>query len=178
MFRGVSRRYVGIGLVVATVVTVVALSPSFGRAHPTANYRPPLAPAALDNGCFPLPDGVRLDFPYQVRSDGDVETGRVSRRHLLLQFDEIDVDDAVAEVAASFGRAGFDVVSSEPVLRFRKPGVGRVRAVVQPLPDVTPDSLVRGTVALDLPTIEVQSDDPECSNPYSTKRFGNLQGQS
>ncbi len=60
------------------IAVIAAFSNSFGRAEPTGNYRPPLAPAALDTGCYPLPDGVEFDFPFQVRRDGDVDTAEGS----------------------------------------------------------------------------------------------------
>lgn len=150
-------------------LVAIALSPQFGRAEPTGNYRPDLPADALTNGCYPLPDGVTLDFPYQVRTDGDVG----KRRHLLVQFDEIDADEAIVDLTAAFTEAGF---SSEPTgtaghLAFEKPGVGRVTADVSALPDVSADSIVRGTIAFDLPAIPVQSSSSVCLEPYSTKRF-------
>ena len=57
---------------VAVAVLAIVISPALGRAAPTGNYRPPLPPDTIELGCYPLPRGLTLDFPYQVRSDGDV----------------------------------------------------------------------------------------------------------
>ena len=133
-------------------VALVLLSGSFGRAHPTGSYRPDLPPAALTNGCWPLPGGVVLDFPHQVRTDGEV--GDPPRRHLVLQFDEIDADTARDLVEEAFRSAGF--VQSSPAgserLAFEKPGVGAVTAEVTPLPGAGEEYVVRGTIVLDLPS--------------------------
>lgn len=176
MFRRMSRRSAGYALLIAAALCLVALSPSFGRAEPTGNYRPKLVPAALDAGCFPLPEGVRFDFPYQVRSDGDVETVHGQRRILVVQFDEVDVGTARQQLIDAFGEAGFTPVGTGAELVLRKPGVGWVAADVQPIPGVAADAVVRGTITLDLPSIEAQSDAAVCSDPYVTKRFHSSTG--
>jgi hypothetical protein len=178
MFRRVNRRSAVYGLLVVVVLCIWAMSPSFGRAEPTANYRPTLGPPALETGCFPLPDGVTFDFPFQVRSDGDVATVQGPRRHLLMQFDEVDPSTARDRVQQAFVRAGFTQTSSDDYLEFRKAGVGRVVADVEPIPGVDDDAVVRGTITLDLPAIAVQSDSDDCSNPYVTKRFDSAGGGS
>lgn len=166
-------RRLGVVALTAIAVVVVAFSGSFGRAQPLGSYRPVLAPAALSNGCWPLPDGVALDFPYQVRTDGDVGPPGRERRHLVLQFDLIDVDTARQQVIDAFVSAGFTEAAppspAGPVLV--KPGIGRVEVEATALAGVPDDSIVRGTIVLTLPSTQVQTDSLLCSDPYSTKRF-------
>lgn len=161
------KRSVIAGLVVVAAV-LTALSPQFGRATPSGEYRPPLPPDALSNGCYPLPAGVEFGFPYQVRTDGDVG----GRRILVIQYDLIDLEDAVRGLENSFLVAGFDRTDDQPTeLGFTKPGVGEVNAAVASLDPLTDDQIVRGTITLDLPVVERQSDDPVCFDVTSTKRF-------
>lgn len=152
-----------IAALAAVSAVLVVLSPSFGRAEPTGEYRPPLPPDALTNGCYPLPEGVRFDFSYQVRSDGDLG----GRRHLVLQYNLIDRDEAVEAVTAAFTAAGF---SDRGSLRLEKGDVV-VSGRAYPMDPLAEDQIVRGTVELDLPVVERQSDDPVCSDVESTKRF-------
>ena len=158
---------VGIG------IALIAFSSSFGRATPTGSYRPDLPPAALSTGCWPLPSGVRFDFAYQVRVDGDIGDAGQERRRLVMQFDLIDVATARERVTRAFIAAGFDrgSVGSGEALAFHKPGVGQVAVKLSALPGTTGDSIVRGTIVLDLPSTRVQSNDPVCSQPFATKRF-------
>jgi len=153
------------------VLALVALSPSFGRAEPTGNYRPDLPPDALTTGCYPLPDGLTLDFPYQVRTDGDVTVAGELRRELRVQYDVVDAPEVVESLTASFEDAGFTTSSAgDDELVFERADTGPVTVTVTPL-DVPQDSIVRGTVVLDLPTVPLSSDDPICEDPYATKRF-------
>jgi len=144
-----------LGWAVAFVaVVVVALSPRFGRAEPTADYRPPVPADALANGCYPLPAGLRFDFPYQVRSDADVATPRPHRR-LVLQYDERDAATVRRMLGAELSAAGLPAGA----------------AVVTPLDGVPAGSIVRGTVVLTLPQVADQRPaDPTCADPASTKR--------
>lgn len=156
-----------LGLTVGAVVLVLTGS-AFGRAEPTGNYRPPLSPDALTNGCYPLADGIELDVPAQVRSDGDHPTPAGVRRVLVLHWDELDEAGLVASLdrsleAAGYARTGDDLVWTR--------GDHRVTAVVTPFPDVPDDSLVRGQLVLQLPVTPLSSSDPICADPYSTKRF-------
>lgn len=176
--RRLTRWAIAVLCVVAAVL--VALSPSFGRAEPTGDYRPPLPPDALETGCYPLPDGVELDFSYQVRSDGDV----ADRRVLVLQYNLIDRDEALDAVTAAFTDAGFrEVGSPDSTVAVDGRAVGDVRSFalakddvvvsgsVSPMDPLTDDQIVRGTIQLDLPVVERQSDSPVCSDVESTKRF-------
>lgn len=166
----------------AVVVVLVATSNLYGRAEPTGRYRPDLPADVLTTGCYPLPSGVRFDFPYQVRSDEDLSGGR---RHLLLQFDVIDPTTARAEVTAAFAEAGFrpspagDATSDLVLVRAVSGGSpATVGVTVRPIPGVAPDAVVRGTIDLDLPSVPLSSAAAVCAEPSSTKRFTDEDGSS
>ncbi len=168
------KRWVIVALWVLAGV-LVALSPTFGRAEPSGEYRPPLPPDALTNGCYPLPEGVTFDFPYQVRSDGDLGGLRI----LVVQYDLIDQDEAVEAVTESFLRAGFaetPLAASAPGrddarrFEFAKGSISVTGSAI-PLVPLKDDQLVRGTLRLALPVVERQSDAAVCSDATSTKRF-------
>ncbi|MCD4525286.1 hypothetical protein [Nocardioides sp. cx-173] len=165
-------RRASIGLVVLLAVVLVLLSPQFGRAHPEGSYRPVLDPPALELGCYPLPEGLTLDFAHQVRTDGDVEVDGEPRRELVVQYDLIDDDEVREQLTASFVEAGFTPeTGAGDALVFTRPDTGPVSVEVEPLPDVPEDATVRGTVTFDLPSVPLASDDPICDDPYATKRF-------
>jgi len=166
----------------AVVVILVATSNLYGRAEPTGRYRPELPADALATGCYPLPSGVRFDFPYQVRSDEDLSGGR---RHLHLQFDAIDPTTAREELTAAFASAGFSPSPAQDpdtdlVLIRDVPGRSPVTVgvTVRPISGVTPDSVVRGTIDLDLPSVPLSSAAAVCADPASTKRFTDEAGSS
>lgn len=173
---GTARRFGALAGIVV-VLAVLLLSHRFGRADPTGDYRPDVPPDALATGCFPLPDGATLDFAYQVRHDGDVEVDGEVRRRLIGQYDELDEEEALAAIVADFEEVGF-LASRRPApydAVLRQQGNGRadvVRVLVEPLPGVEEDTLVRGTFELDLPVVEPRPDAPEvCSDARSTKRW-------
>ncbi|MDZ5619642.1 hypothetical protein SFC88_02330 [Nocardioides sp. HM23] len=149
----VRRLVVTILIVAAVGVVVVAIlvSPALGRATPTGSYRPPLPPDTIELGCYPLPRGLTLDFPYQVRSDGDVH----GRRVLTLHWDELAAADVRRRLDAALDHAGLP----------------RRTATVTPFPDQPADAIVRGTVVLRLPVARLGSADPTCADPRTTKRF-------
>lgn len=153
MKRWWARR--GVWAVAAVVLALVLISPHVGRANPSGNYRPVLPAAALTTGCYPLPAGLTIDFPYQVRSDGDVGAPGHQQRRLVLQYDEVDRATVVRRLRAALARAGLPADA----------------ASVTAYPRVPSDSVVRGQVVLTLPSEEVKSHDPQCDNPFSTKRF-------
>ncbi|MFL6158883.1 MAG: hypothetical protein ACJ72D_22570 [Marmoricola sp.] len=151
----------------AVAALLVALSPSFGRAHPDGSYRPVLAPDALALGCYPLPAGVRLDFPHQVRSDEDLVGTRT--RRLVVQYDLVDAQQVRTALDSSFRSAGFTRVGTGLV--YRRAGFGQVDLSVEPIPGGRADDVVRGTVRFTMPTVDQASSSPECSNRFATKRF-------
>lgn len=140
-------------VVVAVVVAVVVIliSPALGRAAPTGSYRPPLPPDTIELGCYPLPRGLTFDFPYQVRSDGNVDGQRV----LTLHYDELEAFEVRRRLDFALDRAGLP----------------RLTAIVRAFPDVSADAIVRGTVVLRLPVVRLSSTDPACLDPRTTKRF-------
>lgn len=166
----VRRVSVGVGALLAGAL--VALSPHLGRAEPQGSYRPVLDPPALELPCYPLPDGLTLDFAYQVRTDADVDVDGETRRELLVQYDLVDADEVRESLTASFVAAGFTPeTGTGDALVFTRPDTGPVSAEVEQLAGIPAHSTVRGTVLLDLPSIPVASDDPVCDDPYATKRF-------
>ncbi len=159
------------------VLVVLLLSHRFGRADPTEDYRPDVPPDALATGCFPLPGGATLDFGYQVRRDGDVEVDGELRRILVGQYDELDAPEALDAIVADFVQAGF-VASKRPVpydAVLRQPGAGRadvVKVMVEELPGIDRETIVRGTFELDLPVVTARPGAPAvCSDPRATKRW-------
>jgi hypothetical protein len=147
------RRVTTVLVVVLAVlaVTAVLVSPALGRAQPSSSYRPDLPADPIELGCYPLPRGLTLDFPYQVRTDGDLG----GRRLLTLHWDELDAAEVRRRLDAALDRAGLP----------------RDTATVTPFPDLAPDAIVRGTVVLRLPVARLTSDDPQCQDPATTKRF-------
>lgn len=139
----------------ALVLVAVVLSPHLGRADPTSYYRPPLPPDALTNGCWPLPGDVELDFAYQVRTDEVVPTTAGERRRLVLHYDLVSGDEAVADARAEFVAAG---VSDE------------VQIEATDFTGVADDAVVRGEMVLDLPPSEPEGSEI-CQDPSSLKRF-------
>lgn len=156
---------------ILVALVLIAFSNSFGRAEPTGRYRPLLPPAALETGCYPLPPGVKLDFSFQVRADGDVETASGPRRELEIQYNLIGEEELRAELLHTFTRAEFEVVRDEPLSgEVTRAGTGPVSWVIRPL-DVADDVTVQGSIVFDLPVVERQSDSPVCDDPFATKRF-------
>jgi hypothetical protein len=135
----------------ALAIAAILVSPALGRAQPTSSYRPDLPADPIELGCYPLPRGLTLDFPYQVRTDGNVG----DRRVLTLHWDELDAAVVRRRLDAALDRAGLP----------------RGSATVTPFPDLAPDAIVRGSVVLRLPVTPLANDDPECRDPATTKRF-------
>lgn len=139
-----------LGLAAAGIIAVVALliSPALGRAVPSGAYRPDLPPDTIQLGCYPLPTGLTLDFPYQVRSDGD----RRGQRVLTLQWDQLDASDVRQRLDAALDRAGLP----------------RSAATVTPYDG---RAIVRGAIVLHLPVARLASASAACRDPETTKRF-------
>lgn len=158
----------------ALVVALLLLSHSFGRAVPTNNYRPLLPAAALSTGCYPLPGGAELTLSHQIRGDGDVETETGQRRTLKGQYNLVDRDEAERLVVEAFTGVGFTVDPDSPGhwVRLTNPDLGTVAVLVTELPGTSEETLVRGEFVLDLPVTAAAKDDPVCSDPKSTKRWG------
>jgi hypothetical protein len=140
------------------VLATLLIGPHVGLAEPSGSYRPVLPADALASGCYPLPRGLTIDFPYQVRSDGDVGTASRRHRRLVLQYDLVDPLTARIRIAAALRRAGLP----------------QRAATVTAYPRVPGDSVVRGEIVLRLPVAARSTDvaDPAaCRDPFTTKRF-------
>lgn len=149
--RSRPKRTVPILAALVLALLAVALSPTLGRAVPSGRYRPALPPDTIALGCYPLPPGLTLDFPHQVRSDGDLR----GRRVLVLQWDELDAAEVRRRLDTALDRAGLP----------------RRTATVSPYPDAGAGTIVRGSVVLRLPVAALASDDAACRDPATTKRF-------
>ncbi|MEP9364402.1 hypothetical protein ABLE68_15660 [Nocardioides sp. CN2-186] len=165
-------------LVAGVFVVMAVAGQSFGRAEPTGSYRPPLVADTLRLGCYPLPDGVTLDFPYVVRSDSDAVTAAGERRLLVLHWSLLDLDQVRERLREAFTRSGFEVTGrsasgTELVMTRSEPGGGSTRAAARftMLDNRSPDPIVRGVVELDLPVVALSSGNADCANPFVTKRF-------
>lgn len=163
---------------VLVFLVLAAAGQSFGRAEPSSNYRPELVADPIRIGCYPLPDGVSLDFAYVVRRDGDVTTASGERRRLTLHWSLLDLPEVRDQLREAFTRAGFEVIGQDTtpsVLSSTRPEPGggsiSVTARLTELDNLSPDPIVRGVLELDLPVVELSSDDPACANPFVTKRF-------
>ncbi|NPC96803.1 hypothetical protein [Nocardioides sp. zg-DK7169] len=175
--RALRAPYVALAGVLLLVV-LAAVGATQGRAEPTGNYRPELAADTLEVGCYPLPEGVVLDFPYVVRRDGDAAAASGARRHLVLHWSLLETDEVRERLAATLADAGFDVEAGstgDDVLSARRAETGGAATVVEArlteLDNPSPDPIVRGVLELDLPVAERASDAPDCDNPFVTKRF-------
>ncbi|GAA5155467.1 hypothetical protein GCM10023340_40800 [Nocardioides marinquilinus] len=157
MTRLLPSRPRGRAIAVAVVVGValVLVSPLFGRAAVTGMYRPVLPGDGLTSGCYPLPGGAQLDFPYVLRSDSDVLDAHGLHRRVVLHYDRVDGAEAVARAEAAFEAAGV---------------ADRVGVSARDF-DVPDDYVIRGEMVLDLPLTGRESDDPDCENLFVTKRF-------
>lgn len=137
-------------------VVLLFLSPTFGRADVSGQYRPVLPADGLTNGCYPLPGGVVPDFAYVLRRDGDTLDAYGVHRRVVLHFDRVSAAEATAVLEEQLAAAGV---------------ADQVTIDAHDFTDLPADAVVRGEMAIDLPSIGVQSDDPVCDDPNSTKRF-------
>jgi hypothetical protein len=168
-----SRRRLLTAAGLLVIVVLVALGPQFGRAETVGSYRPLLPPPALVGPCWPLPDDVSFDFDYQVRSDQMLETDDGWVRRLGIQYDLTDAETVRTQLEQSLLAAGFERLSGPGVEpeRWRGAGYGPVDFSVALLP-VPTDSIVRGTLILDLPTSSLTPEAREqCSEPAQSKRW-------
>lgn len=142
-------------VVAVAAVALVLLSPAFGRAPVSGQYRPLVPPDGLTNGCYPLPGGVVPDFAYVLRRDGETLDAHGLRRRAVLHYDRVDGAQATSTIQAQFAAAGV---------------ADQVHVWTRDF-DVSDDAVVRGEMVLDLPVVAVASDEPVCRDHNSTKRF-------
>ncbi len=165
-------------LAVGGVVVVLVAMGVGGRLEdaPTGGqYRPAIPPSPFGTICDPLPDGVVLDLPVQLRTDRWAPAGTV--RRLTLHYDLRDEADAEADVTAALWRAGFRPVApaegADPVVEqwYDRPDYGRVGVTITPF-DVDASSVVRGRLDLDLPPGSLDDTTASaCTDYVQTKRF-------
>jgi hypothetical protein len=153
-------------LVVASAVVVLGVvlaSPLFGTSHPTGSFRQPVTTTRIDGECSPLPDGVKLGFSHQVRSDHLSQDGDAAVRSIRLQFNLIDADEVEREVETDLVAAGFsERVRGEGDFRyFRRDDYGVVGFGVDPLWEDRADAIVRGVMRLHLP-VNTYVDESRC----------------
>jgi hypothetical protein len=168
-----SRRRLLAAAGLAVIVVLVALGPLFGRAETIGSYRPLLLPPALVGPCWPLPDDVSFGFDYQVRSDQMLETDDGRVRRLEIQFDLTDAAAVRTSLGQSLQGAGFRRLTAPGVEpeRWRGAGYGTVGFSAAALP-VSADSIVRGTLTLDLPPSSLTLEAREyCSDPIQSKQW-------
>jgi|GEM_PF-1370912 len=175
--RGRRRTALLAAALLLALVVASALGSSFGRADPTGSYRPELVGDTIKDGCYPLPGGAQLGFPYVVRTDGDVVGAEGPRRHLVLHWSEVDRDEVVAGLESAFAEVGLtDATRSDDgtlTLAGTVDGTPvEVRATLTDIDNPSPDPIVRGRVELDLPVAERAPDAPAtCDDKFTTKRF-------
>ena len=118
-------------------VVLLLLSPTFGRAAVSGQYRPLLPPDGLTNGCYPLPGGVVPDFAYVLRRDGDT----------------VDAARAAPARGAALrpGRRGRGDRDDPGAVRRGRGGRRGRRVSARDFPGVPDDAVVRGEMVLDLP---------------------------
>jgi hypothetical protein len=150
---------VGAALVVVLVVVLVVAAAVTRRAEPEGTNRPVLPPDPLAGSCWPLPTERHFGFAYQVRADDRTVRDGERRRVLTVQYDQVDAEDVRADIADLLASAGF--VPASPG-EFTEPGYGTVRFEVSRLPGLTEDSIVRGTLELDLPAAAARAEAREC----------------
>lgn len=179
---GVSRRrrpprwVVALGAVVAVLLALV-VGGRLDDAPTVGSYRKPLPPSPFGTRCDPLPEGVVLDLPVQLRTDRWLATPSGTVRRLTLHYDLRDEDEAETAVVQALRDAGFAPVAAaedaDPDIErwFDRPDYGRVGVRVVPF-DVDPASVVRGRLDLDLPPGSLdQATASACTDYVQTKRF-------
>lgn len=135
-------------------VALVAFS-ACSSATPLDLNRPALPTAIASGQCWPLPHGSRFDFPVQELDDVQVGT---SRRLLTLQFDRVGAATAQTSARGALTNGGFTPATPPPyadagsgLTWYHRRGWGYVGMAIAALPDLPSDSLVRGTLVLNLP---------------------------
>lgn len=164
------------------LVVLMLIGGRLDRAPVDPVYRPALAAAPFGTVCDPLPPGVRLDLPVQLRADRMLTLPDESVvRRLDLHFDLVDADAAEEAVVSALVDAGFgETTETSPdpdaARQFDRADYGTVALGVRAF-DVPDDSIVRGAIALDLPPdsltpVQVAS----CTDQQQTKRFPAFDG--
>ncbi len=163
--------------VVVVVLVAMGVGGRLDDAPTEGQYRPAIPPSPFGTICDPLPDGVVLDLPVQLRTDRWLAAPAGTVRRLTLHYDLRDEADAEADVTAALWRAGFRPVApaegADPVVEqwYDRPDYGRVGVTITPF-DVDASSVVRGELDLDLPPGSLDDTAASaCTDYVQTKRF-------
>ncbi len=174
--RTVPRWVVALGVVVVVLAAMVA-GGRLDDAPTDGRYRPALPPSPFGTICDPLPDGVVLDLPVQLRTDRWRSTPDGTVRRLTLHWDLADEAVAEQEVALALRAARFVPVApaegADPAVErwYDRPDYGRVGVSVTPF-DVDASSVVRGEIEIDLPPGSLdETTASACTDYVQTKRF-------
>lgn len=174
--RRVPRWAGGLGAVGVVLVAMV-VGGRLDDAPTEGRYRPALPPSPFGTICDPLPDGVVLGLPVQLRRDRWLATDGGTVRRLTLHYDLHDEEHAARQVRLALRAAGFSPAApaegADPAVEqwFDRPDYGRVGVTVAPF-DVDPSSVVRGRISIDLPTGSLDDTTASaCTDYVQTKRF-------
>lgn len=160
------RRWRGAAGCAVVLVVLVGISGLTGRSHPAGSFRAPLAADGLRAGCYPLPDGIELDFPHQLRRDA----GSDGRRELVVQYDLLTEAEVTRRLEATLRSARFEPADGPGPPTTWTRGDTRIGVRISAF-EVPSDSVVRGQITFDLPDAARGSSSPVCADPASTKRF-------
>jgi hypothetical protein len=159
------------------VLAAMVVGGRLDDAETVGSYRKPIPPAPFGTICDPLPDGVVLDLPVQLRRDRWVPTEGGTVRRLTLHYDLHDEGEAEDRVRLALRTAGFTTAApaegADPAVElwFDRPDYGRVGVTVTPF-DVDPSSVVRGFIWIDLPPGSLgETTASACTDYTQTKRF-------
>ena len=151
-----------------------------GEQAPLSRDRRFLPAPALAGACWPLPDTVSFDFPYQARTERKTLDARGQRRlDVLIQFDKIDAEAAEADTTQAMLDGGFREVGppvEQPVAGFPATRrwffsvpFGLVGVRVNALPGITTEDLVRGEIELDVPRSSAADTRELCPYPFQRR---------
>ncbi len=164
-------------MLVVLLLVAMVVGGRLDDAPTDGRYRPALPPQPFGTICDPLPDGVVLDLPVQLRADRLLDTRGGPVRRLDLHYDLRDEAEVEFEVTAAFRGAGFRPASpatgADPAIEqwFERADYGRVGVAVTPF-DVDDSSVVRGALTIDLPAFSLDlATRVACRDFVQTKRF-------
>lgn len=139
----------------ATATVLLGLTTSCGVSEPVRSNSARPGASPLAGPCWPLPDDVRLPFPFWVQ--GELAEQDPGRRQIRLQYFRSGAAEIRDDVDRTLTGGGFSVGDGiPPGTWYERDDVGRVRIEVDPLPGITDDAVVQGTLLLDVPALQGQ----------------------